>query len=90
MRARIANGFTGCALALAALLPATGGAVAFADHPPRLIAEAYGSGFPLSHDAYNGMGAGGDGRIYYVLCSQTHDVAGQMYCFDPATRKVRH
>jgi sugar phosphate isomerase/epimerase len=90
MEASIANRFTGIALGFALLLPATGGAVALADPPPKLMAETDDSGFPLSHDTYNGMGVGSDGRIYYVLCSERHDVAGQMYCFDPATRKVRH
>ena len=46
---------------------------------PRLIAESYDSGFKLAHDTYNGMGAGSDGKIYYVLCAEGHNVAGQMF-----------
>ena len=57
---------------------------------PKLIAETYDSGFAAAHDTYNGMIAASDGRIYYVLSSQAYDVAGQMYCFDPATRAIRH
>jgi hypothetical protein len=56
----------------------------------KLIAETYNSGFELAHDTYNGMGAAGDGKIYYVLSSQTVDTAGQMYSFDPATRQIKH
>lgn len=57
---------------------------------PHLIARTYNSGFPFAHDTYNGMGAAGDGRIYYVLCSERHDTAGQMYVFDPSTDHIRH
>ncbi len=56
----------------------------------RLIATVYNSGFEHSHDTYNGMSAASDGKIYYVLCSELMDVAGQMYCFDPATGKIEH
>ena len=31
-----------------------------------------------------------DGKIYYVLCSEAHNVAGQMYSFDPAAKKITH
>jgi hypothetical protein len=55
-----------------------------------VIARAYNSGFPLAHDTYNGMGVGSDGFIYYVLCSDRHDTAGQMYVFDPLTEHIRH
>jgi hypothetical protein len=54
----------------------------------RLIARIHESGFPPSHDTYNGMGTGSDGRIYYVLCSELPDVAARMYVYDPATQKV--
>lgn len=57
---------------------------------PRLTAETFDSGFAHSHDTYNGMGTGSDGRIYYVLSAEPHDVAGQMYSFDPSTRKITH
>jgi hypothetical protein len=54
----------------------------------RLIARVHPSGFPQSHDTYNGMGTGSDGRIYYVLCSELPDVGARMYVLDPATAKV--
>ncbi len=60
------------------------------DNSPRLLAKTYDSGFKLSHDTYNGMGAASDGKIYYILCSQALDVAGQMYAYDPATQAIRH
>src|SRR5215831_2441598 len=56
--------------------------------PGSLIARIHESGFPPSHDTYNGMGTASDGRIYYVLCSELPDVAARMYVFDPATQKV--
>jgi len=56
----------------------------------RLTATVYNSGFEHSHDTYNGMSAASDGKIYYVLCSELMDVAGQMYSFDPSTGNVEH
>jgi hypothetical protein len=77
------------ALAAAFLLSATASAAAAAE-APKLVAETYNSGFADAHDTFNGMGAASDGKIYYVLCSQKHDVAAQMYAFDPATRNISH
>jgi len=57
---------------------------------PRLTAEVFDSGFSWAHDAYNGMGTGSDGKIYYVLSSERHDIGAQMYAFDPATKAIRH
>lgn len=56
----------------------------------KLTAKVYDSGFADAHDTYNGMGTGSDGKIYYVLCSEKVDVAGQMYAFDPASGKITH
>jgi len=56
---------------------------------PKLIAQIHDSGFEHSHDTYNGMAAASDGKIYYILCSELIDQAGQMYCYDPATKKIR-
>src|SRR5690349_7707399 len=65
-------------------------AILMSDTTPsrRLIARVHPSGFPQSHDTYNGMGTGSDGRIYYVLCSELPDVGARMYALDPATAKV--
>ncbi|MCX5670822.1 MAG: hypothetical protein NTU94_05815 [Planctomycetota bacterium] len=57
--------------------------------PGRLTARTYNSGFPLAHDTYNGMGTGSDGKIYYVLSSESHEVGARMYCYDPATDAIR-
>jgi hypothetical protein len=60
------------------------------DLPKKLIATTYNSGFPLSHDTFNGMGVGSDGKIYYVLCTQSIDEGAQMYSFDPKNNKIQH
>jgi hypothetical protein len=57
---------------------------------PKLIARTYDSDFPEAHDTYNAMCAAGDGKIYYVLSSESVDVGAQIFSFDPATRSVRH
>ena len=57
-------------------------------HAPALTARIHPSGFPQSHDTYNAMGTGSDGRIYYVLCSALPDVGARMYSFDPIPGKI--
>jgi hypothetical protein len=54
----------------------------------RIVAHAYNSGFPLSHDSYNAISAGSDGKIYYVLSTESVDTGGQMFAFDPASGKI--
>jgi hypothetical protein len=61
-----------------------------AQAPEKLIARTFDSGFDLAHDTYNGMGVGSDGRIYYVLSSESHEVGAQMYSYDPATDQIQH
>jgi len=56
----------------------------------KLIARTYNSGFELAHDTYNGMSVASDGRIYYVLSSESYEIGAQMYCYDPATDKIEH
>jgi hypothetical protein len=56
----------------------------------RLIARTYNSGFELAHDTYNGMGTGSDGKIYYVLSSESFEVGAQMYSYDPVTDRIQH
>jgi hypothetical protein len=56
--------------------------------PGRITAHAYNSNFPLSHDAYNAITLGKDGKIYYVLSTESVDVGAQMFSFDPGTKKV--
>jgi len=77
---------------LAALALASAAAVDAANEPPaapRLIARVYDSGFADAHDTYNGIGAASDGRIYYVLSSERHDVAAQMFVLDAASGRPR-
>lgn len=50
-----------------------------------LIAKAYFSGFELAHDTYNAITTASNGKIYYVLCSESCEIGGQMYAYDPAT-----
>lgn len=54
-----------------------------------LHATYFDSLFSLSHDTYNGIYAASNGLIYYVLCSESVDVGGKMYSFDPATKAIR-
>ncbi|HWK07958.1 MAG TPA: hypothetical protein VNS58_30225 [Puia sp.] len=56
----------------------------------KLIAKTYNSGFALAHDTYNAISVASDGRVYYVLSSQSIDTGGQMYSFDPRTGKIHH
>jgi len=56
----------------------------------KITATIYDSGFEYSHDTYNGLSSASDGKIYYVLCSERMDVAGQFYCYDPVTGKIEH
>ena len=58
--------------------------------PGRITAHAYNSEFPLSHDAYNAISVASDGTIYYVLSTESVDVGGQMFSFNPVTRKIEH
>ncbi|MEN6407830.1 MAG: hypothetical protein ABFC77_15355 [Thermoguttaceae bacterium] len=88
-RASAIRWFFGLAFVLTVVPTETTGAAESADSP-RLTAEIHDSGFTLAHDTYNGMGTGSDGKIYYVLCTTGYDVAGQMYCFDPATKQIKH
>ncbi len=56
----------------------------------RLTGYPYNSGFALSHDTYNGMGATSDGKIYYVLSSESIDQGAQVYRFDPPSGRIEH
>jgi hypothetical protein len=56
----------------------------------QLTARFFDSKFEHAHDTYNGISAASDGKIYYVLSSERHDVAAQMYSYDPATGAIRH
>lgn len=49
-----------------------------------LKAKTYNSGFAKAHDTYNALSAASDGRIYYVLSSDSLEVGGKMYVYDPS------
>lgn len=50
-----------------------------------ITAKKYYSGFELAHDTYNAISAASDGKVYYVLCSESYDVGGKIYVYDPKT-----
>ena len=56
----------------------------------KLVARTFDSGFELAHQTYNGISAASDGRIYYVLCSESIDTGAQMYSYDPVADKIKH
>jgi len=56
----------------------------------KLIARTYNSGFELAHDTYNGISTASDGKIYYVLSSESYATGAQVYCYDPVTSKIQH
>ncbi len=53
-----------------------------------LLAKCYYSGFNLAHDTYNAIAKASDGRIYYVLSSESIDDGGKMYVYDPMSDKI--
>src|ERR1035441_7322382 len=55
----------------------------------KIIAKTYNSGFALGHDSYNAMGTGSDGKIYYVLSSESVDQGAKMFCCGPKTRQIK-
>ena len=81
-----------CALALSGCRTATAppAKTALPAKDGEILATVYDSGFPLSHDSYNAISCASDGRIYYVLSSESVDVGAQMYVFDPAAKKISH
>lgn len=57
---------------------------------PTLIASTFNSGFEQSHDTYNGISVASDGKVYYVLSSESINIGAQMYSYDPATKSIKH
>ncbi len=55
-----------------------------------ITARIINSGFDLAHDTYNGTSTASDDKVYYVLCSQSHEIGAQMYSYDPETDLVKH
>ena len=57
-------------------------------HGKRIVAKTYDSRFALGHDSYNAMGTGSDGKIYYVLSSESIEQGAKMFCLDPRSQKI--
>jgi hypothetical protein len=53
-----------------------------------LIARTFNSGFSKAHDTYNAISVASDGNVYYVLSSDSIDVGGMMYVYNPVTDKI--
>jgi hypothetical protein len=53
-----------------------------------LIAKPYYSGFEKAHDTYNALSAASNGKIYYVLSSESIEVGGKFCVYDPVTDKT--
>jgi len=58
--------------------------------PSKLTARVHPSGFALAHDTYNAITTGSDGKIYYVLSSDSYETGAQVYSFDPASSQTKH
>lgn len=56
----------------------------------QLIAKTYDSGFPLAHDTYNAISRASNGKIYYILSSDSIGVGGKMYVYDPETDETKY
>jgi hypothetical protein len=56
--------------------------------PKQLRARTFNSGFPEAHDTYNGIVAGSDGRIYYILSTDSVDVGARMFVYDPLRDRI--
>lgn len=54
-----------------------------------LTAKHYYSGFPLAHDTYNAISPASDGKIYYVLSSDSIEQGGQVFCYDAESDKIK-
>lgn len=55
---------------------------------PALKAKHYYSGFELAHDTYNAISCASDGKIYYILSSDSVERGGQFYVYDPKSDQI--
>ncbi len=53
-----------------------------------LVAQTFFSGFMHAHDTYNAISMASNGKIYYVLSCDKHDIAGKMYSYDPGNNHI--
>ena len=77
-----------CCLAAAAI--ALIAAQSATERQPCIIAHAYNSHFPLSHDSYNSISTASNGKVYYVLSTDSFDVGAQLFSFDPSDGQIEH
>ncbi|MEO5999237.1 MAG: hypothetical protein ABIN89_20825 [Chitinophagaceae bacterium] len=54
-----------------------------------LKARPYYSGFEEAHDTYNALSKASDGKIYYVLSSESIDHGGQVHVYDPQKDEIK-
>ncbi len=81
------------AIAVFVLCAATPVLYGQASGPRQIRATAYDSHFPEAAkpgESFNGMGVASDGTVYYVISSDKYNIPGQMYSFNPKTRKITH
>jgi hypothetical protein len=83
-------GVGACLRLLLVLFAATPVLLVHAADIPVLPGQIYDSEFPQGHATFNGMGVAHDGTIYYVITSEEYNIAGQMYSFNPKSRKITH
>ena len=57
--------------------------------PTSLVAIQFYSGFDRAHDTYNAISTASDGKVYYVLSSESIDKGGQFYAYDPDTDEIK-
>jgi hypothetical protein len=54
----------------------------------KLVARTFNSGFSKAQDTYNAISVASDGKIYYVLSSDSIDMGGMMYVYNPVTDEI--
>ena len=54
----------------------------------KLTAKRYYSGFSHAHDTYNAISVASDGKVYYILSSESYDIGGQLHVYDPSTDRT--
>jgi hypothetical protein len=53
-----------------------------------LLAQPFYSGFELAHDTYQALSTASDGKVYYVLSSESLEKGAQLCSFDPEHQKI--
>jgi len=53
-----------------------------------LASDHYYSGFDSASDTYNSISVGSNGKLYYILSTESTTTGGHFYVFDPDTDKI--